>query len=262
LAHLLERPWDVTMHGARYGGTLGPMFLLFVPVALGAAIVDPTRRARVLVLSTAVAAYGIVWFSPISSMQLRFLVPVIPFIATIAGEGLRRLPASAWMVTVMLLVLNLPAFTAWHEADRRGWQGWLTHTMRVIPLPAILGAESRDAYIARKVPSVRAWRYIEAHAQPASRVLTFTGGDHLYSRTDRLWSNTPVARPATWGARAGAEADARAALLQLGVTHVLLDTRDFEDPNFRALAITSAAMRACCLDQIYDDGRFVVYRVR
>jgi hypothetical protein len=262
VARVLVLPWEVTMHGTRFGGTIGPVFLLLVPVALGAAVADRTIRTRVLVLSAGVAAYGIVWASPISSLQLRFIVPAIPFLATLAGEGLRRLPPAGWLVTTLLLVFNLPPFTAWHEADRRGWEGWLTHTMRLMPLPVIVGAESRDAYIARKVPSVRAWQYIDAHAEPGSRVLTFSGGDHLYSRTDRIWSNTPLARPATWGATAGAEADAHAAMLRLGITYVLFDERDFEDPNFRALAISSSEMRACCLQPVYEDGRFVVYRVR
>jgi hypothetical protein len=193
---------------------------------------------------------------------MRFLVPLVPFLGVLGGEGLRRLPTAAWVVTASLMVFNLPPFIGWHEADRRGWSGWLTHTMRVIPAPVLVGAESRDEYLARKVPSFRAWQYINSHAQPGAKVLTFSGGDHLYSRTDRLWSDSPVARAATWGALAGEEARARAALSTLRVTHVLFDKRQFEDPSFRALAIGSAAMRACCLTPVYDDGRFAVYRVR
>jgi hypothetical protein len=84
----------------------------------------------------------------------------------------------------------------------------------------------------------------------------------LYSHTERLWSDSVVARPATWGSLAGNEADARAALVRLGITFVLFDLRQAEDPDFRNLAIGGAVMRDCCLDRVYDDGRFAVYRVR
>jgi hypothetical protein len=261
-AHLLSLPWDVTMHGTRYGGTLGPVFLLLAPVGMIAAAGRRAPRARILVLCAAIAAYGLVWASPLSSFQLRFLVPLVPFVAVLAAEGLRRLPSLAWVITGLLLIWNLPPFTPWHEADKQGWSGWLTHTMRLVPLPVLVGAEPGDDYLARKVPSYRAWQYIDEHVPPGSRVLTFSAGDHLYSRTPRIWSDTPLARPATWGALSGDEQAARAALARLGVTHVLFDKRQFADPNFTALAIASPAMRACCLAQVYDDGRFAVYRVR
>lgn len=262
LPHLLALPWDVTMHGTRYGGTLGPVFLMLVPVALVGAFRREDSRERVIVLALGIAAYGLVWASPISSFQMRFLVPIVPFLAVLGAEGLRRLPSGAWPLIALLLVWNLPPFTPWHEADRRGWSGWLTQTMRLVPLPVLAGAESRDAYLARKVPSYRAWQYIDAHATAGATVLTFSGGDHFYSRTERIWSDSPVARPAAWGALAGQEKPARAALARLRIGYVLFDKRQFEDANFRALAISSPAMRDCCLEQVYDDGRFAVYRVR
>lgn len=262
LAHLVSLPWDVTMHGAQYGGTLGPIFLILVPVALVSAFRREGPRDRILVLALGMAAYGAVWASPLSSFQIRFLVPVVPFLAVLGAEGLRRLPVAAWSIVAVLLVANLPPFTPWHEADRRGRSGWLTHTMRLVPLPVLVGAESREDYLSRTVPSYRAWRYIDTHTEPGARVLTFSGGDHFYSHRDRVWSDSPLARPATWGSLAGDEAAARSALAKLRIAYVLFDTRQFEDPNFRALAIVSPAMRSCCLDEVYEDGRFAVYRVR
>ena len=254
-ANLAKLPWDVTVHGARYGGTFGPIFLLLVPFSIFAG-----ARARWLLV--ACGGYVAVWASPISSFQLRFLVPIVPFLAVLAAAGLSRLPARVAWVVPPLLVLNLPPFIDWHDRDRVGWTGWLTHVMREVPLRVVLGAEAESDYLARQVPSFRAWQFINATLPPSARVLTFSGGDHLYSARDRLWSEATAAKPATWDALAGDERRARAALASLRITHVLIDRRQAAESSAGRLAIASEAMRECCLDEIYEDGRFVLYRVR
>ena len=42
LVDLIRLPWDVTVHGDRFGGSLGPLFLMLIP---GAFIFRPRRRA-------------------------------------------------------------------------------------------------------------------------------------------------------------------------------------------------------------------------
>ena len=53
-ADLIRLPWDVTMHAARFGGSLGPLFLMLLP---GAFLLRPRRRAALL-LGAAVIAYA------------------------------------------------------------------------------------------------------------------------------------------------------------------------------------------------------------
>lgn len=251
---LLALPWDVTVHAERYGGTVGPVFLTLLPAAL----VTPGARWLLLVCG----AYALAWASPLSSFQVRFLIPMLPFLAIASAGALRNLPrASLWLV-VALSVLNLPPFVEWHERDRVGWTGWLNHVMRGAPLAVVVGGEREFDYLARRVPSFRAWVYANRHLPPTARVLTFSGGDHLYSQRDRLWSDATRARDATWGAPAETVplSTLRQRLARLGVTHVLVDRR-LLDGAAGKLAITSDAMRACCYAPIFDDGRFVLYRV-
>lgn len=259
---VLALPWDVTMHGARYAGTLGPVFLLLVPVALIGALPRASRRGPVALVAGAVAGYLAIWASPLSSMQMRFLVPLIPLLAALSAEGLRILPAPASLLVGALLVLNLPPFTEWHESDRSRGEGWLTHTSRAVPLQVLIGAESEQHYLRRSVPSYAAWAFIDSHVPPEARVLTFSGGDHLYTRADRIWSDSVAARPATWDLAAGREREARLALARMKITHVLFDRRQLEGGEAGQLAVGSAAMRQCCLEKLYEDGRFAVYRVR
>lgn len=264
---MLRLPWDTTTHPAAFGGAFGPLFLMLAPLALLA-----RDRRRLMAAALACAAYVAVWASPLGSLQLRFLVPVVPLLAIIATAGadgvmreMERLrPGLSLVPTAVLsalLVLLLPPFTAWHERDRRGDDGWLTHVLRGLPVAVVLGGESEDDYLARIVPSYRAWRFIDTHTASGSRVLTFEGGDHLYSYRDRLSSEAVSALPATWHALAGDEAAAMKALLRLDVSHVLLSRRQLANDQVRRLALVSEEMRACCLQPVYEDNLATVFQV-
>lgn len=206
---LLLLPWNVSVHGAPFGGTFGPLLLILVPFGfMGRAV----RRRGVLL--AAVAAYLLVWASPLGSFQLRFLIPLVPILAVIAAAGASSLddatarfgPAARGTMAgtlALLLACNLPPFIEWHERDRRGWTGWLTHVHRALPLAVVLGAESEPVYLSRTVPTYTAWQRIDALTPPDSVVLTFLGGDHLYGTRARLWSDATLATDVTWGALAG-----------------------------------------------------------
>ncbi|HXW04345.1 MAG TPA: glycosyltransferase family 39 protein [Vicinamibacterales bacterium] len=266
---LVALPWDVTVHAARFGGTFGPLFLILLPAALLGRRVS--RRA--VFVAGGCAAYAAIWASPVSSFQLRFLIPLVPFLAALSAEGAGRLARAAAMlskpaglvvhaIVIALLLFNLPPATEWHEPDRVGDDGWMTHIVRGIPAGVVFGSESRDAYLRRMVPSYGAWRHIDAALAADARVLTFAGGDHLYATRWRVSSEAVMARRATWHTAEGGEAAALAAMRDLRITHVLFDRRQIENGGLRGLAIASDAMWTCCLVRVYEDRRFALYRVR
>jgi hypothetical protein len=267
-ANLARLPWDMTVHAARYGGTLGPAFLILIPAAL---VRRRPSRAAVSVAGVCIAYLGF-WASPWSSLQMRFILAIVPLLAALAAEGAATIGRSAEaggiskarggsLALAALLTLNLPPFVEWHEPDRPALTGWLTHVIRGVPLAVVSGAESDSSYLARSVPSYRAWQYINANVSLDSRVLTFSGGDQLYSARPRIWSDSAAANDITWSAQPGEEAMALAAARRLGVTHVLMDKRLVEAGGARSLAIASDTMRACCLVEQYEDDRFVLYRI-
>jgi 4-amino-4-deoxy-L-arabinose transferase-like glycosyltransferase len=268
VANLARLPWDVTMHAARYSGTLGPIFLILIPAAL-------LRGARVRyrnVVFAACAAYLVVWASPISSFQLRFLIPIVPILAVVAAAGAQHLaalgrglgtigPRVVTGVLTILLGLNLPFFIEAHDNDRWRSGFWLAHVMGPLPVNVVIGAESREQYLQRRVPSYGAWRFINTQLPAEALILTFSGGDHYYAERPRLWSDATAARPLTWAAPAGSEATVREDLLRRGVTHVLFDRRQLAGGGAEELAITSDRMRRCCLKPVYADDRFEVHEV-
>jgi len=261
-------PWDMSVHGAQYGGTFGPAFLILVPLAF---VAGPLPRSTRLVAGGA-GVYLTLWATPLSSFQLRFVIPLVPVLAAFSAAGLARVTESAERLhpragrfvvipLVLVLLLNLPPFTRLHERDRDQWKGWLTHVLRAVPARVILGAISAEQYLEASVPSYTAWRFIDRTLPLDSRILTFSGGDQLYSERDRLSSEATAAYPMTWSAASGQESDVLRAARRLGVSHVLFDKRQIADGTLANLAIRSEKMRTCCLTLIWEDSGWELYRL-
>lgn len=256
--NLLLLPWNVTVHAARYGGNLGPIFLLAIPALL---VTDQDGEMRWLLAF--VVGYLALWASPVSSFQMRFLVPLTPLLALLAASALSllgngRMSRNVTVALALLLLLNLPPFTSLHEGDREGWSGWLTHVVHEIPMAVVVGQESQVAYLQRRVPSYAAWQFINDSLPQDAYVLTFSGGDHYYSERRRLASDATAAHPAVWGAPAGQEEAARQQLQELGITHILLDQRELEN-GATNLALLQPDVLTHWYEVVYRDERFVLY---
>ncbi|MBP7571702.1 MAG: hypothetical protein KBA95_16715, partial [Acidobacteria bacterium] len=159
--NLLILPWNMTMYQARCAGALGPIFLAALPLM--------AWRARATAasgwLAYLVVFYLAIWASPISSYQVRFLVPIVPALALLSAEGIgallesvpRSVHAAATAALVVLLLANLPPFIPLHEGDREGRDGWLTHVVREVPLRVVAGREPEDEYLRARVATYGAW---------------------------------------------------------------------------------------------------------
>ena len=101
LPGLFALPWDMTMHGAAFGGSIGPAFLMLIPFTLG---LRRPPRALLLVAYFCIA-YLLLWASPLSSLQLRFAIPVLPPLAVLAAVGFQRACSMASKVNRRLPVL-------------------------------------------------------------------------------------------------------------------------------------------------------------
>ncbi len=268
--HLLSLPWNMTVHSWRFGGTLGALFLLFIPGLLLAS----RRNGAVHAFSILAAGYLLLWASPLSSFQLRFLVPLVPILAVLAAEGFSRLREqlergfgrAAGVILqaciVLLMLLNLPPWTVLQESGRQGWTGWLTHVIRQVPVRVVLGAETEPSYLSRQVPSYQAWQYINAQTPADAFVLSFMEGDQYYSERQRISANAVLARPAVWAAPAGQEQSARSALQRLGITYLLYDKRLLDTPEVSQLAITRPEFIRACLSLEFEDRFSRLYRFK
>lgn len=267
LFNLLTLPWDMTVHAARYRGSLGLLFLLLLP---GLALKKPRHPWRERVLLGLILIYLILWATPFSSFQMRFLMPLTPFLAVLAALAAFRLSRTlpvTWgkrglsLLLAGLMFLNLPPFLSLHERDRDENEGWLTHVIMVLPIEVVTGYQSPDEYLASHVDSYRAWQYINNNLPQNVLILTFSGGDHLYSHRPRLSHDATLAHSATWGALRGQETEAFSNLRQLGVTHLLLDKRQLASHDeLRQLAIIQSKL-IVNYKLIYEDQQFILYEI-
>ncbi len=265
----LTLPWHMTMHAERYHGTLGPLFLWLLPLLA-------LRRWHGALpwLAAFVVGFVVVWASPLASFQMRFLVPISPLLAVLSAAAFGRLAAITRYVassagttilscmTALLLILNLPPFTALHERDRIGDQGWINSTLHGLPISVVIGAESKEQYLTRTVSSYGVWSFANKTLPSNARVLTWSGGDEFYTKHERVWANATALRTVAWATPAQAQS-ALQGLWQLGITHLIVDQRPpgaGDDWNY--FALTSPEARAHWYEQLYTDRFYTLYRVR
>ena len=261
-------PWNLTIHAAQFRGSLGPILLILLT---GLFVIKPTGK-ELRWLGIFCFCYLVLWASPLSSFQMRFLLPITPFLVVLGAAAIKELTTRLegrrlglhlvrWILLV-LLVLNLPPFTSLHEADREQWNGWLTHVIHDIPLGVVLGYEFEGDYLARKVPSFRAWDYINNNLPLDARVLTFSGGDHLYSSRARIASDSTAAYYAVWGAGRDKKEQALQAMQNLEISHVLFDRQKLDSGALDSLALAQESSLKSWYEVEYEDEQYSLARLR
>lgn len=262
---LIRLPWDATVHAALFGGSFGPLWLVLIP----ACVIGRRGDRALTLLAVGALAYMAVWASPLSSFQMRFLVPAAAALAILGAEGWRRLvtahvdvtPKPRRIAAVALLTiafLDLPPFITLHEADRVRYSGWLTHVLRTAPVAVVTGRESEMQYLTRSVPSYAVWQYANSHLPADASVLTFTEGDNLYAQRTRYPEDAALMRRAVW--EATSDADVFDTLHRLGIEYVIFNRRQL--PQLRSYGLRLAddrIQRACAT--LYDDGRYRLCRL-
>jgi len=263
-------PWDVTMHGAAFGGSIGPVFLMLVPLAFVPVVFGLWRPTRIHVLVAFFClAYLLLWASPLSSLQLRFLIPILSPLAVLASVGFEkacsmagglssRLPVVMAVLVLAIMSLSLPPFLRMHERDRSGSEGWLTHVLREVPLDVVTGAENRDAYLARRLPIYAAIQRLNAEAGSDDRAIVIDRPYNLYSQAELVPFYAHCLRNAGQAQRGGEET-AYHRLRRAGVGYVLFERKKMYELSNRAL--TDSSFERHFLELIHKDSRTLLYRI-
>lgn len=263
IGSLLELPWTVTTQPDRFDGSFGPIFLILVPLALLALRRRPAGLGAAALFA---GAYLVLWASPVSSFQARFLVLAIPVLAVLAAVGLaelcrvarsagmRRAAAAAPVAVGLVLLLNLPVFMPWHGRvviDAPGFEaGWINAVSRDLDVAAAVDADAADARLARLLPGYRAVRAANELLPAGTRVVTDVQGVHMYSRDALITLESPL----LWNAlqrTGGPGRDWTPALDALGVrAAMVLEGGELEE-----------LLRLDGAPPLYRDGRAAVYRL-
>jgi hypothetical protein len=253
-------PWRATWDGARFAGSIGPAWLLFLP------LVPLTWRrfgVDLRLLMALLAVYYLLWISPYSSFQIRYLVPAVPLAAVVVTAVVRNLaplfakagiPVARRMLlggVALMLFLNLPVFYPLHDA-RSGWISSTFHSVRPHAWATVLGLYDPDRYLARRVQPYAGIQFLNEAAPAGARVVSFAQAAHFYSRQRVIADYSRVLADGTWGAGPGEEEAAYRALRAVGVEYIVWDRvrTDLSDERF---AIRSAEFRSRFSVLIYAD---------
>lgn len=264
LLGLAALPWEVSVRALdnvpRYfDGVVGPAFLLAAPVAVA---LFASRRSRVAAewrAAGALVALGLVVWAG-QSQQIRFLVPYLPLasvLSVVALAGLTRFGSAR---------RALVAFVAAIAAANLGVAA--AGVAAANPFPVVLGRESRDAYLARRLPYYRFYALLEREMGPDDRVFLVDMGNDTYTLGPRAISDSVLEHYtlARIVERAATPAEVAAAFEALGATHLLVGEDILLDPAYTPFDEAGAARWAAFLAghtrRVASDRAIALYRIK
>jgi hypothetical protein len=215
LLDYLLLPWNVSvnakMHSPQFDGILGPVFILTLPFAIG---------MRKIALSAKIAmAYCLFTFMfwASSAQQIRYLIPVLPFLAIMTAYVLsyyRRRRAVFGVLTV--LIVGSMGFNGYHIVK---------DFMKIRPVGVITGLENREAFLNRMVPSYAIFQYVKTRLPEDSKIflIYMKNFGYLCDRpyySDSMFESYTIQKIL---AQSATPAEACVLLKERGFTHILYD---------------------------------------
>ena len=143
-------PWNLSfrahMHSIRFDGVLGPIFILTLPAMFG------IRNIPIPLKISFVYCGFTFLFWAVSAQQIRYLIPILPFLAITIGYTLSWYRRKKAIFTALLLGVAI-------SLGVNGYHIFLDF-QKTKPLRYIAGHESKDGFLIRKLPSYRMFQYI------------------------------------------------------------------------------------------------------
>jgi len=270
----LTLPWNLTFHGAEKfgwkvpmaGRELGYLFLAFLPL-----LVVPVKSIKkYLPAGIFVLAAVVVWF--LGTQQLRFMLPFwgmlcVLYAAKTAGimDANHIAFGAVWVVIIALAGYNMSEYAGG----------------RILPLRALAGGErARVGYVEENVPPFEAFLALDGLASdvPAARAGLLIENRSFYSRTPVVWL-TPTQQGVFDYGKIKSSYELAEELQRAGITHILangeafarlylqLDRerrlgRPYSEYFMNFFRLYHALLNSGMVEKQYDDGRFVVFRLK
>ena len=209
-------PWNVSvnasMHSPQFDGILGPVFILTLPFAIG------MRKIAIGVKIALVYCLFTFMFWASSAQQIRYLIPVFPFLAIMTAYVLSYYQRDRVAVFTVLLVI---------VAGSLGFNGYhvVRDFLKIKPLNVITGSEDRDAFLNRMIPSFAMFQYINRELPEDSKIF-FIYMKNLGYLCDRSYYSDSMFESYTIQkilAQSSTPEGVYVSLKERGFTHILYD---------------------------------------
>jgi hypothetical protein len=153
-------PWNMSfnakMDSPQFDGMLGPIFFLALPFVIGMRKLEmPIKIIIVYCVLTFLFWAG-------SAQQIRYLIPVFPFLAILVGCVLTYYQKrKALFLVIIMFVTSCLVFNGFHIAR---------DFIKIKPMRVIIGLESRDAFLSRTLPSYSMFQYANKNLPQNSKI--------------------------------------------------------------------------------------------
>ncbi|MSR24535.1 MAG: hypothetical protein EXR96_05545 [Nitrospiraceae bacterium] len=222
---MLRLPWDLVMHSERFGSAAdaGPLAIiaiiavLLLPLFSRMLGADLRRRQLGDAAAIFVLLSGTAWAT--TSTTMRFLAPALLLITIAAvSMALALRPASLTTVLAVLMLLG-----AW------GTSRFLDVHNRVFASTAVaLGREHQEEYAGRQLDHYDAARFVREHTRTDAKLLMIGEARPFYFARNAVAPSPFDRHPlGTWVQEASSPEDLARRLASEGMTHVVLNVREF-----------------------------------
>ncbi len=160
LLDYLLLPWNVsvnaTMHSPRFDGVLGPVFILTLPFAIGMRKIAIGAK-----IAMAYCLFAFMFWAS-SAQQIRYLIPVFPFLAIMTAYVLTYYRRRKFVFGLLVVLV----------AGSLGFNGYhiVRDFLKIKPLGVITGLENREAFLDRMIPSYSMFQYLNAQLPEDSKI--------------------------------------------------------------------------------------------
>ncbi|MDM8542089.1 glycosyltransferase family 39 protein [Desulfococcaceae bacterium HSG9] len=215
LKDYLLLPWNLSFHAeinsARFDGILGPVFILTLPFAISLRKIPQSIK----IITVYCIFTFIFWASAVQ--QIRYLIPIFPFLAIMVGYLLNDYQKKAVIFTFLILSVSFSlTFNGFYI---------IKNFNKIKPSGVISGAENRDAFLARMIPSYTMFRYLN-RTLPGDSKIFFIYMKNIGYLCDRSYYSDSMFESYTIQkilSRTTTLAEMHRTLKARGFTHILYD---------------------------------------
>lgn len=153
-------PWNLSfnakMDSPQFDGLLGPIFFLILPFVIGIRKLELPLKIIIVY-----CAFTFLFWAG-SAQQVRYIIPVFPFLAILVGSVLTYYQKRKLLFSILLIFLTAGlTFNGYYI---------IRDFLKIRPIHVLIGLESKDAFLSRSLPSYDMFQFANKHLPRDSKI--------------------------------------------------------------------------------------------
>jgi len=250
-------PWNLSFHAkmnsAHFDGMIGPIFIATLPFVVG------IRKPSMVLKIMGICCILMFLFWASAAQQIRYLIPIFPFLAIITGAILTEYQKKKMVYYLLVfLVAGSLVFNGYYI---------IKDFRRINPVNVVIGKEGRSEFLDRMLPSWGMFDTMNRHLPPDAKIFliyiknwTFLCEKECYS--DSMFESYTIQKILSG---ASTPAEVASTLTRTGFTHILFDINYIYGHLSTFTPSEQALFQAFThehLELVKADRSYYLYRIR